>query len=1176
MDEENFKVKMELDTDQFYKDLDKIESVTKDLDKNPKRISLFVDKKDFDKQTREAFDAFDKMALRNSKVNMARSLFGNKNEYYAYARIFNDIRANAMDALRNISNEGRKLQLKVETNNITDAKDKLSELENQLQELQTKSNNYSWLDMNKDQMTDALNQAIKERKVLSGKRLTPTRLGQDDIAQQYTQQINELTTRINQMRDKLSGGLGVSKEELNSYEKLKQEIAQVTQMITQLKAQIGTGSVVSEEDNAKLQQLRQSYDAILEDLKKNPLYVQLTSQELSKQNKHNKEILSHYRGINKEARKMTMFSRITSSMFTRMRFQIVSWLNPFNRAKDIWQEFTSQNKIVGNTFSMIGKNFVRIITPLLMKLTQTLVNLAGYADKFLIGLQKAFGVIKPISLFDKDGLIEAERIWNSMNDAQASFDELHPMTNITDLERWGTLTPTLEPGWENNFEKWGEKAGEIFGWAMEHPLLTALGLIFGPMLLKLLGSALLKGLGWLGGKLFGGLFGGSAAKAAVTGGASTLGSLFGKIFGKTITAGSGPFAINTTLGKLLGFGIPAAVSGAMAISTAKDAGTNWEDMNGGEKAWSAAKTVGFSAGAGILGALALGSNPLGWAIGAGVLLTSVAVGLSQVQDGLGDVDEEAKKLEEMQANYQNALNDTRSAQTNTMNAMSQLKTLEEQTGLSGQALADAVDAGTLSIDQMTASQYQVYSAYMQANQAIREQERAQRESNKAARENAEQSIDSATAVAKESKEYDKLAEEITYCWQQGTIDTETARDKISRAMASMDEQSRQTFLEHLPAYLQEGLDYEKYQSGWNDVGRFFENMWTGIVGVWDQSFANMEATQQSYMESLDALKAKQSELEQSRQTLSDAEKAAGMTYDELSEKIKNGEIDVTNLTTAQKNLLDAYQETMNKEAEVRQSIEVTGEQVVGLARKSYDTSKDWKAFIDELVRANQEGELSTEDMSREIGVFLGDVDRDTSELATNYVENLGLMTDEVKRATDEQNGFFEDWWRNLSGWFSDIGQKFRNLFGGNGFKTDKDIQIEATEKAVQEINNDPSLSEEQKRKKIQDLYNAVPKYDVGTPFVPNDQLAMVHRGEAIIPAKYNKVYGQMNSSADNSMLYQTIDNMNAEIGELRSLIQQGIPVTGQFVQRGNDLYATVEKAKSRRGTQPLSNAAYAR
>lgn len=33
--------------------------------------------------------------------------------------------------------------------------------------------------------------------------------------------------------------------------------------------------------------------------------------------------------------------------------------------------------------------------------------------------------------------------------------------------------------------------------------------------------------------------------------------------------------------------------------------------------------------------------------------------------------------------------------------------------------------------------------------------------------------------------------------------------------------------------------------------------------------------------------------------------------------------------------------------------------------------------------------------------------------------------------------------------------------------------------------------------------NAVPSYAVGTNYVPNDQLAMVHKGEAIIPAKYN-------------------------------------------------------------------------
>lgn len=31
----------------------------------------------------------------------------------------------------------------------------------------------------------------------------------------------------------------------------------------------------------------------------------------------------------------------------------------------------------------------------------------------------------------------------------------------------------------------------------------------------------------------------------------------------------------------------------------------------------------------------------------------------------------------------------------------------------------------------------------------------------------------------------------------------------------------------------------------------------------------------------------------------------------------------------------------------------------------------------------------------------------------------------------------------------------------------------------------------------------VPKYAVGTPFVPSDQLAFLHKGEMVIPAQYN-------------------------------------------------------------------------
>ena len=52
--------------------------------------------------------------------------------------------------------------------------------------------------------------------------------------------------------------------------------------------------------------------------------------------------------------------------------------------------------------------------------------------------------------------------------------------------------------------------------------------------------------------------------------------------------------------------------------------------------------------------------------------------------------------------------------------------------------------------------------------------------------------------------------------------------------------------------------------------------------------------------------------------------------------------------------------------------------------------------------------------------------------------------------------------------------------------------------------------------------------------------------------------------------------MTQEIANLRSLVQQGIPVKGEFRQRGSDLVAVVEKGKNKNGNQTLSNPAYAR
>lgn len=99
-------------------------------------------------------------------------------------------------------------------------------------------------------------------------------------------------------------------------------------------------------------------------------------------------------------------------------------------------------------------------------------------------------------------------------------------------------------------------------------------------------------------------------------------------------------------------------------------------------------------------------------------------------------------------------------------------------------------------------------------------------------------------------------------------------------------------------------------------------------------------------------------------------------------------------------------------------------------------------------------------------------------------------------------------------------------------------------------------------------------YDVGTNYVPSDGLAYLHKGEAVIPAKYNETMGtqgkayQQNTAASQELLHA--------IANLEATLNRGINVQGQFVQRGSDLVATVEKASNKLSNNILSNRVFAR
>jgi hypothetical protein len=74
--------------------------------------------------------------------------------------------------------------------------------------------------------------------------------------------------------------------------------------------------------------------------------------------------------------------------------------------------------------------------------------------------------------------------------------------------------------------------------------------------------------------------------------------------------------------------------------------------------------------------------------------------------------------------------------------------------------------------------------------------------------------------------------------------------------------------------------------------------------------------------------------------------------------------------------------------------------------------------------------------------------------------------------------------------------------------------------------------------------NILPSFDVGTNYVPRDMIAKVHKGEAIVPAKYNAGGG-----GGGTTNHFTVDMRGASIEAVQRLEQMVAQVNGSIERR---------------------------
>lgn len=791
----------------------------------------------------------------------------------------------------------------------------------------------------------------------------------------------------------------------------------------------------------------------------------------------------------------------------------LTMLNPINWIKKAFSDFGSYDVKWQRTMNVVKYNLRDVIKPIMEQIAQLLVNMIGFADIILQKVQAAFGSV-PISLFDQENAKKFKDEVEEINSITASFDELHDIGQTSEKDPNNLLGDIYKPQLSKEWEDLANRIGDLFAGIIKGDL------GFSDVMKEILGI-LGQTLALIGGMIWDWFKDTAIGKWIIEhwkGLLATLLALFTgwqllKIFGPTLLSTIGG-AFKTLLGKVGGWitTLLGASGFGQGIMTA------FQSLFAGGK-YSLIGTLGemFTNSAAITQAGSWGSM-IGFALVKGLVgILSIALGGKMVMDAF----------------------DSAADKTSYNIGLEQAGGKEEDKKGTGWDIAKSA-AGGAAIGFGIGQIIPVVGPLVGA--AIGAVAGALTTALAPAFEKAEVSARNMNNEMQKIEHYEGIV--------QGA---KTQVDELDELM----NMSNDTVKAQSDKVYELGEKYGVSKWRLDELiqamkdGNYNTEMATGLNSELVTALGQLDWHYQNNAGLTD-------KLTEAKKNLQKAELDLAIAQDI---EAGNFEIAVARMEYAMASGLYETDEAAKKMSQIMKETSFTESKEL-LNNVSPELKAKWEEYVTDVDQGKK-------DMA-EIFKKMSDSER---TLLLNSNDNA-LKQKWFTYATTTEDGK-----KQLAKIYAEMNEEERKAFTQD-YSSEAGGAIGKAIDAMQAEINSATFDWSHPFKSLGSMFTGnwdwkakYASFDVGTNYVPNDGFAYIHKGEAIIPKDEN-VFARQGKAWDGQMTMNS--QMMSAITRLEQTISQGINVRGEFKQRGNDLVATVEKAKNKNGNQPLNNSVFAR